>query len=467
MSTSVNDLIIAIQHHDSGFVRTPRLLHVDVESNNGLRVDELVEHLEAEWHAFCDCGRSLSRHDVWKVDLPSGQDLIALLEDIDFTDPKRATHIQPELEVPVQSVFAGALSIKGIRRLEGNVCRVSGLNQTKSIPLQPQYQRFTSQPGTLFVDKSDFISLLYNLKHNADFRISIILRYSGYGKTAFVSLLTSWFCDKRVGGRFPRPRKGLMLGRTYNDILTLVVDLERLVDLLPHGQGGTYEGISIACTTFVKDLIASFYEANKDVLRSRRPPADDAWRHTYSGLKNLLQTLNYRLSVAFDNYTAPFERVSGTATFYLEFELCALIVGPVLEDLGYFVWRGFITGRPLGNILPLTNRAMFREKTIDLTHRPDLLDIIGFSLDDVRHLGHAVTGDRNFDLTAALSIPYDHETAGQSHSVVYCARQVVDVLSRLLDGSAIEDILADGDLTPTSFSSSRLTASSLSDLSAA
>ncbi|KZV91355.1 hypothetical protein EXIGLDRAFT_769998 [Exidia glandulosa HHB12029] len=462
MSTSVNDLIIAIQHHDSGFVRTPRLLHVDVESNNGLRVDELVEHLEAEWHAFCDCGRTLSH--------------------IDFTDPKRAAHIQPE--VPLYSVFSGGsfswssinmvigldpasppLPIKGIRRLEGNICRVSGLKQTKSIPLQPQYPLFTSQPGTLFVDKSDFISVLYNLKHNEDFRVPIILRDSGYGKTAFVSLLTSWFCDNRArySALFPRPRKGLMLGRTYNDILTLVVGLERLVDLLPRGQGGTYEEISIACTTFVKDVIASFYEANTNVLRSRRPPADDTWRHTYSGLK----TLDHRLFVAFDNYTTPFEHVSGTATFYLEFELWALIVGPVLEDLGFFVWRGFITGRPLGNFIPLTNRAMFREKTIDLTHRPDLLDIIGFSLDDVRHLGHAVTGDPDFDLTVALSISRDHGTSGHPHSVVYCARQIVDVLSRLLDGSAIEDTLSDGDIMPTSFSSSGPTASQLPDLSTA
>ncbi|KZV86602.1 hypothetical protein EXIGLDRAFT_774492 [Exidia glandulosa HHB12029] len=104
-----------------------------------------------------------------------------------------------------------------------------------------------------------------------------------------------------------------------------------------------------------------------------------------------------------------------------------------------------MTGRPLGDILPFTNRPLFGERTRDITNDPDHVNVIGFSYDDVVHLGNALLG-KSYDLAAAMKLEH---SATEMTRTVYCARQVTSVLSELLNGSKLDDILADESLSST------------------
>ncbi|KZV89949.1 hypothetical protein EXIGLDRAFT_838188 [Exidia glandulosa HHB12029] len=457
MSVSSNDLTSALQYHGHLFILTPQVFRLDFDAP-GSKLEEIVQGY-ARLHRGCPCGRSINPQALWKVDIPFGQDALTGLEDF---DPATARLLDPAASV--ESVFGGgnfmasppainlvitldpsgtSIPFRGIRRLRGDACRVSGIFERKSIPTLPQYSTFVEQPGRVFIDRSEYVKQLFG--EDSDARIPIIRREAGYGKTAFVSLLTTWFRASGSPDMFPERRTDYTPELYY---LTLVVDFADLAPRLPEGHSGTHAEIMVACKAFLADSIGCFYETHAEILGNNRPARTDSWMHTYKGLGcTLILELRTRLVVAFDNYTAPFERVSGMRAQDTEFEIWAQILGPVIHDFDSVVWRGFITGRPLGDILPFTSRPIFVERTRDITDDPGYLGMIGFTYDDVLHLGNAACSN-SYDLPAAMKLA--KETAALQpenlKQAVYSAQKITSVLSRLLDGFELDDILADKSL---------------------
>lgn len=164
--------------------------------------------------------------------------------------------------------------------------------------------------------------------------------------------------------------------------------------------------------------------------------------------------LGFRLFVIVDNYTSPFAHVSGTSEQYLEYELWLQFIGYVAADLGGFVWRGFITGRPLHGYIPLSNHSTFAERIEDISSKPESLGAIGFSREDIVDLAAAVCGG---------SVAHLADTFGGNDMLngdtlnVYPAKKVIIVLNRLLNGDPLDEILSDDPLVPTTLSTSTST----------
>lgn len=132
---------------------------------------------------------------------------------------------------------------------------------------------------------------------------------------------------------------------------------------------------------------------------------------------------------------------------YAEIELWTQIVGPILCDLDRFVWRGVIVGRPLGGQKPFSHIDIFAEKTEDLTDVHEHVEVIGLSRQDIVELGRAVY-DEDFDLAEAMDIPAsaaadDLKGRPVPPAPVYSAQNVVAVLSRLIRGELLADVLED------------------------
>ncbi|KZV89104.1 hypothetical protein EXIGLDRAFT_772051 [Exidia glandulosa HHB12029] len=296
MSVSLNDIVIALQYHSHMFILTPQVFRLDFDAP-GSKLEEIVQGY-ARLHRGCPCGRSINPQALWKVDIPFGQDALTGLEDF---DPTTARLLDPAASV--ESVFGGgnfmysspainvviglnpsgpAIPFRGIRRLRGDACRVSGIFERKSVPTLPQYRTFVEQPGRVFIDKSEYVERL--LGSNSDARIPIIRREAGYGKTAFVSLLAAWFRASGSPDMFPERRTDYTTEPHY---LTLVIDFAELAPILPERQSGTHAEIMVACKTFVADSIERFYETHADILGTNRPSRTDGWMHTYKGLRYL------------------------------------------------------------------------------------------------------------------------------------------------------------------------------------
>ncbi|KZV86278.1 hypothetical protein EXIGLDRAFT_752902 [Exidia glandulosa HHB12029] len=448
---------------------------------------DIATYLDQLHEVGCTCGRSVAADRVLKVHLRAAQDIDTALEDFSFNiddeedgrvlrvinDPQAvvkdlfAEDEVFKLDEGVQLLFATAprdpqMSFTGVRRLgeRGNVCRVSG----STIKLLPgvdssDYKEIASRPGMHFIDKSDFLSLRYHYDYNIDARVPIVLREDGYGKTVFCTMLEAFFsshehnCKTNVPTRFPIQRFKNLRERVHRGILAMLVDFGDLAQRLKEGCEQEHEEIMNACTGFMKTVVADFYEKNAWFLGEDRPAQDDKFMHTFEGLKILLARLGFRLFVIVDNYTAPFMRVFGTATQYLEYELWLQFVVYIVKDLGGFVWRGFITGRPFPGHgpIPFSNRPLFAEKTEDLTNRPESLQAIGFSREEVLDLAATLgNSDINKALADALGNGDSNGTADhEATTSVYSAKAVVLMLIRLMNGDSLHEVLAEESLKRT------------------
>lgn len=327
-----------------------------------------------------------------------------------------------------------------------------------------------------FIDKSDFLSLRYHYDYNNDARLPIVLREAGYGKTVFCTMLEAFFSSHEhnwrtnVPTRFPIQRFKNLRERVHRGILSMLVDFGDLAQRLREGCEQEHEEIMDACTDFMKTVIADFYKKNVRFLGEDRPAQDDAFMHSFEGLKVrhmtvsanhpsnfdeqiLLARLGFRLFLIVDNYTAPFMRVSGTALQYLEYELWLQFVVYIVKDLGGFVWRGFITGRPIHGHIPFSNRPLFSENTEDLTNRLESLQTIGFSREEILDLA-AQVGDSDIEVALVDALGNDDsESDGtadhKATTSVYSTKAVVTMLTQLMNGDSLHEVLAEESLKRT------------------
>lgn len=173
------------------------------------------------------------------------------------------------------------------------------------------------------------------------------------------------------------------------------------------------------CTAYVTSVMEDFYAKQEQLLQGRRPAMDDGFMHTYHGLKvrihNLPQRVVNLLSGAVivaqiqslrchRQLHSTIRNVTGMAARYVETELWTQLLGPMLDDLDRFVWRGIIVGRPLATLPPFSHIDAFAEKTVDLTDSHEYVGVIGFSYKDIKDLGRAVY-DQDFDFAQAMDIP--------------------------------------------------------------
>ncbi|KZV89936.1 hypothetical protein EXIGLDRAFT_720841 [Exidia glandulosa HHB12029] len=428
----------------------------------------------------CSCGGTVSASTVLVVNLRAVQDLDSLLEEFNPDDPRyicinnpQATvqdlfpdGVEGDRSVHLHLMFATdpagpSMPFTGVRRIgaRGNVCRVSGTT-TKSLPTSSDYKDVVGDPGTHFIDKSDFLSKRYHPHNNPDKRIPVVFREAGFGKTVFCTMLESYFAAyernwrTKVPSRFPVPRFGALRDQMPKNTLAFLIDFDILVQHLPEGCEHEHAEIMEACTGFMETVIAQFYEKHAVFLGEDRPKNSNKYMHTFDGLKTLLMDLGFRLFVIVDNYTSPFAHISGTSEQYLEYELWLQFIGYVAADLGGFIWRGFITGRPLNGYIPLSNRLTFAEKIEDISNEPDSLGAIGFSREEVVDLAAAVCGDTAAHLADAFG---GNDIPNGGTLDVYPAKKVITVLSRLLNGDPLDRILSDDPLIPTTLSTSTFT----------
>lgn len=150
----------------------------------------------------------------------------------------------------------------------------------------------------------------------------------------------------------------------------------------------------------------------------------------------------YSVFLAVDNYTAPFAALQGYARLDCEYEIWVNILGPLLSERGRFIWRGLITGLDLDDFVPFAGDryACFQQLTEDLTHVPAFTDTIGFSYQDIADLGHVIVGN-DVDLAARMNVTGSvHEDHMKS---TFSAQGVVSLLSQLMNGDPLEQILAE------------------------
>ncbi|KZV89937.1 hypothetical protein EXIGLDRAFT_771302 [Exidia glandulosa HHB12029] len=447
---------------------------------------DIATYLDQLHEVGCTCGRSVVADRVLKVHLRAAQDIDTALEDFSFSldDDSDARVLRVinnpqavvkdlfaedevfKLDEGVQLLFATAPSDprdqrRRLRVFDGSESVVTLVvsRVARSLPEvdSSDYKVIASRPGTHFIDKSDFLSLRYHYDYNIDARVPIVLREAGYGKTVFCTMLEAFFssyehnCKTNVPTRFPIQRFKNLRERVHRGILAMLVDFGDLAQRLKEGCEQEHEEIMNACTGFVKTVIADFYEKNVWFLGEDLPSQDDAFMHTFEGLKILLARLGFRLFVIVDNYTAPFMRVSGTAVQYLEYELWLQLVAYIIKDLGGFVWRGFITGRPFHGHIPFSNRSLFAENTEDLTNRPESLQAIGFSREEILDLA-ATVGDSDIKMALAdvLGNDISDGTAGHNATTsVYSAEAVVTMLTRLMNGDPLHEVLSEESLKRT------------------
>ncbi|KZV96165.1 hypothetical protein EXIGLDRAFT_833798 [Exidia glandulosa HHB12029] len=465
----------------------PLMLH-GLDCAAPITVHELAKVLDNLHDVIeCECGRRVALDVAWKTNIPYGEDFISVVENFDpsagvevagsqtlqqlFPNGAPGSEIVSivlALDPPLPRDVAHALPFEGVRRLRGNICRVSGPNylvrlctefvllmypfyyQSKRLPTQADYSVFSAHEasGTYFVDKTDFAADRFAF-NNVDHRIPVIRRGAGYGKTTFLSMVVSFLTCPRNGfltclrnAQFASPRHDYLF-RPFDDVLVLWLDFDILAQSLPPGHDATHPAVVQSCTKFLAEVIEEFYVTHDALLAGNRPGKDDPFLHTYPGLKFVLSERGYRLFVAVDNYTAPFSQVAGTAARYTDIEIWTQILGPILEDLDRFVWRGCITGLDLGpHVRPFSSLPLFKEATQDLTDLSDYVNTIGFTYQEVEDLSRAIYAE-DFNLAQEMNIGADMGAPADSHKrSVFCARTIVDVLGRLLQGEAMEEVLA-------------------------
>lgn len=122
---------------------------------------------------------------------------------------------------------------------------------------------------------------------------------------------------------------------------------------------------------------------------------------------------------------------------WLESSIWTIILGPMLRDVGGFIWRGLITGDDLGDFNAFRHRELFCQKTEDLTDSPQHADTIGFSYDDVLELGRAVIGAQ-FRVADALgpTVLADASAGEPPSRAIFCARDVVQNLRSTMQHTA-------------------------------
>ncbi|KZV82955.1 hypothetical protein EXIGLDRAFT_331177 [Exidia glandulosa HHB12029] len=108
--------------------------------------------------------------------------------------------------------------------------------------------------------------------------------------------------------------------------------------------------------------------------------------------KNALMITGHRVFLAIDNYTSPAIDFSGILRSWICTELWEQFMGPALRDVGSLIWGGLLTGCR-GH--PFLREPEFEQTTEDLS---SIDDYIGFSRDDIVHLGRAALGS---ELSAA------------------------------------------------------------------
>ncbi|KZV82950.1 hypothetical protein EXIGLDRAFT_843325 [Exidia glandulosa HHB12029] len=308
------------------------------------------------------------------------------------------------LDPPVEDA---ATLFPGMRWLGGDLCRVYGRFSSASLPQSPEHSSLTGVPGTLFVYKADrFIERF--CPHITRPRLPVIHRPKGFGKTSFLSAVAgyfdalSYFDTSPVASSYPTLQPPFPVSR-YTDalpperILAFRLDFADLARSIE--PDSSYEAVRTVCRSYLRREIYSFY--NKHVSLFQRvftTKGYETHHGTFRGLKGLLKKAGYRVFLGVDNYTAPGTDVRGIERFWACDEMWRQFMEPALHELGGVVWSGLLIGC---TGYPFVREPLFGKMTEDLS---PIVDYVGFSSDDLAHLGRAALGTDRPNLTVAADV---------------------------------------------------------------
>ncbi|EJD48114.1 hypothetical protein AURDEDRAFT_162588 [Auricularia subglabra TFB-10046 SS5] len=287
----------------------------------------------------------------------------------------------------------------------------------------PSFNTLCSLPGSTFVDKSEFLHLL--LSQLAAFRVGIIRRPRGFGKTTFLSMFDAFFDPLSRHAYLPSAgNTSLPIFQERNQLLVYALDFARL----PFKEGMCADDLVAACDSFMDAAAREFYTRYQSLLRvqdaeTSRPDFAPTFLHIIRWAKRR----GWKLCFTIDNYTAP---VLEGPNRRWEWSISE----DILNRLGNLVSSRFILyGLILGDDVPHATQwrdlpAAFK----DLTDTPALAQAIGFTVDDVVALGQAVS----VDLIRAL--PSGTPT-GRYAKRVYAAADIMTLARSVTSGSRAEE----------------------------
>ncbi|KZV92020.1 hypothetical protein EXIGLDRAFT_769414 [Exidia glandulosa HHB12029] len=362
---------------------------IDREITPNTLLDDLFEEVE-EFH-LAVCNTALERFQ------PQANMLISLSTPVLAlynggqapTDPDRI-HILFDFDPNSQAIAPPRPASYNCAPNHLDIFRLSdAFLKARRLPLNSRFDQFSRISGTYYIDDSDFVGGYYA----SGPAIPVIRRPRGFGKSTFLSMLAVYF-DTAWPYRHlpiqrvlypPCPQRLLVL---WVDFCDLSRRLKALIDSDSDAYRREYRRV---VEEFWIATFQAFYARHGHLftveLRDKLEPdrvhypydLSDPWFLTWNGFKLVIESCNYHIFVAVDNYTAPFLDTPSHRHRDIGECISEQIIVPILYALRRF--------------------PMFAECTQDLTDDPAYAGLIGFSYADVVDLGHAVMGSE-FDLGA-------------------------------------------------------------------
>ncbi|KZV95460.1 hypothetical protein EXIGLDRAFT_834285 [Exidia glandulosa HHB12029] len=379
--------------------------------------------------ATCDCGAGLDREVVWLANLPFREDCNAALawyvpkpeERLDLNLelknmfpapdlPLRTIHLMLKLKKELPNP-AWRLSM-GLRRLEGDLCRVAGSHDL-SLPTNSDFVVIASTPGCFYIDRFDWIMQRFGEEpwSGPPTRFPVIRRPAGYGKTTFLSAFATFFDSTTDQRLFPDIRvryQGLP-----PRMLVYWLDLKDL-NLAPDMSDGDIRG---ECLRVMMQATQGFLARYAHKLQLPLPDMDGEREKMipYGVARTWAMKNGYNIFIAIDNYTAPFMQFPRFHRDHLPFRrieraIYAYMLAHILLDIKIgVITRGCIIGelfrldRSL-DVIPFFDYPPFAERMQDLTYSPECAHIVGFTRGDVEVLAKEFLPSDEDAQAAVLSV---------------------------------------------------------------
>ncbi|KZV89615.1 hypothetical protein EXIGLDRAFT_751077 [Exidia glandulosa HHB12029] len=444
----------------------------DILGDRAETFEDAARVIEDHHKMVCSCGiQDLGfRENIWLANLAYDSDMDTALEDyhpaaiqrwtrpnVRILDVLRELNHVPESQV-IPVMFGRELdederqrTLKGTRRLQGSVCRVSySTTHILPSPAACDFYTFVQTKGLCYIDHTEAISPWYYAslrKSGAEpAYMPIIRRPSGFGKSTVLTMCCAMFGDKRSHGTMPMHYSDWK-STLEGNFMCLQLDLAELdsMDSFNRSEPFSVAQVEREVAMFMTENALRFrqrYLSDEDVMQNiYRPVApsmsDDearasATQDPWQFIKRYAIDSDCKIFLAIDNYTHPFLERDAWTALQLEEIIWRLVLSPIFVDVGSVVERGFITGLELTGFQhrPFRDCVPFVQATEDITYSSEYAHVMGFRAQDVTDLGRTV-----LDLEPTFEAQ-DILQDGIPDDAILCVRDVVDVLRARKEGQA-------------------------------